>query len=188
MKGKNPISRKEDIIVQEYDGEVLIYDLKANKAFCLNETSAIVWQACDGTRDVPALGEYVGKQLKSKVSDDVVWLAIDQLKKESLLESAPEADGRFAGMSRREVIRKVGIGALVAVPIVTGLVAPPAYAQTSVCGTTCNCDNAVVYAAGAICGTTGGGAGVSCPAAPAGCFLCRATGGGRNSAGTCFTA
>jgi hypothetical protein len=31
-----PQSRKNDIVVQDLNGEVLIYDLKANKAFCLN--------------------------------------------------------------------------------------------------------------------------------------------------------
>ena len=43
-----PKARKENLVVQESNGEVLIYDLDTNKAFCLNETSALVWQACDG--------------------------------------------------------------------------------------------------------------------------------------------
>lgn len=29
--------------MQELENEVLIYDLKADNAFCLNETSALVW-------------------------------------------------------------------------------------------------------------------------------------------------
>lgn len=33
----NPLSRKNDLVVQELDGEVMIYDLNANKAFCLNK-------------------------------------------------------------------------------------------------------------------------------------------------------
>ena len=31
----NPISRRENLVVQEMDGEVLIYDLRVNKAFVL---------------------------------------------------------------------------------------------------------------------------------------------------------
>lgn len=43
MVSKNhPKGRTNDIIVQELDGEVLIYNLKDNKAFCLNETSSLV--------------------------------------------------------------------------------------------------------------------------------------------------
>jgi hypothetical protein len=38
-----PISRKSHIVVQYFGNEILIYDLTENKAFCLNETSALVW-------------------------------------------------------------------------------------------------------------------------------------------------
>lgn len=37
----NPTSRKEAIVVKELEGEVLIYDLRIDKAYCLNETSAL---------------------------------------------------------------------------------------------------------------------------------------------------
>ncbi len=43
-----PIARKKDVVVQELPDEVLIYDLKSNKAMCLNEISAFVWHNCDG--------------------------------------------------------------------------------------------------------------------------------------------
>jgi hypothetical protein len=36
-----PISRQQNIVVQDLGSEVLIYDLTINKAFCLNETSAL---------------------------------------------------------------------------------------------------------------------------------------------------
>ena len=46
MKSQNnPRRRKDEIIVQELNGEVLIYDLKSNKAICLNEVSSLVWDA-----------------------------------------------------------------------------------------------------------------------------------------------
>jgi hypothetical protein len=95
-KRTNPISRKDEIVVQEVDGEILIYDLRSNKAFCLNETSAAVWRACDGSRDIRALNDLVSEQLNNPVNEDLVWLALDQLKKEKLLDRAPETDGRFA--------------------------------------------------------------------------------------------
>jgi hypothetical protein len=37
----NPKSRQNDLVVQELEGEVLIYDLSINKAYCLNPTSAL---------------------------------------------------------------------------------------------------------------------------------------------------
>lgn len=43
-----PLARMNDLVVQNLDTEVLIYDLKINKAFNLNETLKIIYEACDG--------------------------------------------------------------------------------------------------------------------------------------------
>lgn len=43
-----PKARNKNIVVQLLNKETLIYDLIDNKAFCLNETSSIVFNACDG--------------------------------------------------------------------------------------------------------------------------------------------
>ena len=138
-----PKARKENLVVQELDGEVLIYDLNTNKAFCLNEASALVWQACDGNKDVSEIRKSLGKQLNSTVNDDFVWLALDQLKKENLIESEGEISTPFDGLSRREIIRKVGLATLVALPIVSSLVAPMAVHAASVCASgSCRCPNA----------------------------------------------
>jgi hypothetical protein len=125
MASGKPKSRNDEIVVQEINGEVLIYDLRDNRAVCLNETSALVWRACDGTNTVDDIGRMVG-------NDDVVWLALEQLKNERLIDSAPIVSSKFDGMGRREVIKKIGLGAMVALPVVAALVAPTgAYAQSS---------------------------------------------------------
>ena len=158
-----PKVRKENLVVQELNGELLIYDLDANKAFCLNETSALIWQACDGNKDVSEIRNFVGKQLNSSVTDDFVWLALDQLKKENLIENKEEIISVFDGMSRREVIRKVGLASVIALPLVAGLVAPKAAMAGSVCGGTCTCtfastNNSECAPAGTCAGTNSGGA------------------------------
>ena len=51
----NPRSRSENLVTMEMEDELLIYDLKANEAFCLNKPAADVWLACDGTRSVSDL-------------------------------------------------------------------------------------------------------------------------------------
>jgi hypothetical protein len=135
-----PKSRKDNLVVQELEGEVLIYDLQKNKAFCLNQTSALVWQACDGSRTIADISDTVGKQLESQVNEDVIWLALDQLSKESLVEKQSQLKDKFNGLSRREVIRKVGFASLVALPVIASLTAPVS-AQTGTCvpGGTCTC-------------------------------------------------
>jgi len=132
MSAKNkPVGRKTDIVVQELDGEVLIYDLKTNKALCLNPTSAAIWNACDGTRDVDQLRQVASESLKAPVDDAMIWLAIDQLQKENLVSDAPDTQEFFGKTSRREVIKRIGLGTAIALPIIASIVAPGALRAAS---------------------------------------------------------
>jgi hypothetical protein len=125
-KENKPRSRRDNIVVQEVDGETLIYDLESNKALCLNHTSAIVWQACDGKRTIAEINDLLGKQLKVQTNEDIVWLALDQLSKAKLVDPRVDLGTKFQNLSRREVIRKIGIGSMIALPMVASLVAPTA--------------------------------------------------------------
>ena len=153
-KQGRPISRKDNVVVQELKGELLIYDLSKNKAFCLNQTSALVWQSCDGNRTIAEISDVVGKQLNSKTNEDVIWLALDQLSKENLIVQETKPDSKFAGLSRREVIKKVGLTSVIALPFITSLVAPLAVHANSACVTVaggCTCPNGTI---GDICTPT----------------------------------
>ncbi len=136
-----PVSRNEDIVVQELNGEVLIYDLRENRAFCLNETAGLVWQKCNGQNTVSEITGLLSKQLDSPATHDLVWLALDQLKKENLIENNDEIVGDFNGMSRREVVRKLGLGSMIALPIVASLVVPSSALAQGSCtpGGDCTC-------------------------------------------------
>ncbi len=126
-----PIARKDNIVVQKIDDETLVYDLDKNKAFCLNETSALVWEMCDGTRNPSQISDEMSKKLKTLISEEFVNLALDQLSKDSLLDN--RGQDYFDGISRRGVIRKVGFASVVALPVVSSLVAPEASAAQSSC-------------------------------------------------------
>lgn len=165
-----PVSRKKDIVIQELNGEVLVYDLKDNKAFCLNETAASVWQMCDGNTSISEISENLSKKLKSDVNEDLVWLAIDQLKTENLIANGDDLVSSFEGMNRRDVIKKVGLASMIALPVIAGLVAPAAVSAASTC---------VSAPQGTV--ATNGACTQSC-ACQTGC--CRATGA---NAGTCQT-
>lgn len=140
--GSKPKSRLEDIVVQEIDGEVLIYDLKTDKAFCLNRTSAVVWQACDGSRTIAEINDVVGKHLNANVNEDVIWLALEQLSKEKLVDTEVRPQ---ASISRREVLSRIGMGSAIALPIIAHVIAPPAAAaqtcipNNSVCTQSAQC-------------------------------------------------
>ena len=122
----SPAARKSDLVVQTTGNETLIYDLKTNKAFCLNDTSSAVWNLCDGRRSIPEIADEMSKKMKSFIDEDVICLALKQLNNDGLLASDRKSDERFTGLSRREIIRKVGFSSAVALPFVSSLVAPKA--------------------------------------------------------------
>ncbi|MBX7169519.1 MAG: PqqD family peptide modification chaperone [Pyrinomonadaceae bacterium] len=121
-----PISRKANIVVQDLENEVLIYDLNINKAFCLNQTAGLVYQLCDGKRTVAEISDLMSKELKTLVSEDFVWLAVDGLKQDGLLENAGELADHFGGVSRREVVKRVGLASMVMLPLISSVVVPSA--------------------------------------------------------------
>lgn len=125
-----PIARKDDLVIQEMGGEILVYDLRNDKAICLNQTSALVWQNCDGKKDALEISKSIEKQLGTSVNENLVYFAIDQLSKERLLEKEVVTD--ISGLSRREVIKKIGFASMVALPVVSMLSFPKsANAQTA---------------------------------------------------------
>lgn len=121
-----PLARTQDVVVQELGEEILVYDLKIHKAFNLNETSSKVYQACDGKTTFEEL------KRRHKFTDDLIYLTLDQLKDENLIE---DYQAKFAGVSRREVIRKVGLATMIALPVIIGLTAPTAIQALSCGGT-----------------------------------------------------
>ena len=123
-----PVARNSDIVVQNLNEEVLIYDLITDQAYCLNRTSAIVFNACDGATTFDELKK------RHKFNDELIHFALDQLNKENLLaKTAGGYQSVFAGMSRREVIKRIGLttSAMIALPFISGAAAPsPTQAQS----------------------------------------------------------
>ena len=134
---EKPVARKAGLVIQEMTDEVLVYDLETNKAHCLNETAAFVWNACDGNRSVAEITELFGNQAGKPIEENLVWLAIDQLNENNLLEK--ELKANFNGQTRREAIKKIGMAAVIALPVVASLVAPQAANAVACSGTVANC-------------------------------------------------
>jgi hypothetical protein len=128
-----PLVKTSEILVQELENELLVYDLQTNKAFCLNETSAIVFQLCDGTKTVAEISHSIAKKTNQPITEDLVWLALDGLKKDKLLEESERFEINFNGLNRRQVIRKLGLASLIALPLVSSVIAPTAANAQSSC-------------------------------------------------------
>jgi hypothetical protein len=143
----NPKARQNNLVIQEMPDELLVYDMNANKAHCLNPSAAFIWKACNGKNSVNDIVKQFELQGRGKVTEDFVWLAIDQLLESSLLEN--KLVPRFAGQSRRQVIRTIGLASMVAVPVIASLVAPP----NALAAASCSCVNSSACA-GTSCPST----------------------------------
>jgi len=146
-----PLARTDGLVVNELPEEVVVYDRESHKAHCLNRTAALVWRRCDGRNPVARIAQLIGRDLQTDISEDLVWYALEQLAKDDLLTEKvvprPEAvvaATAIAGarLSRRELVRRLGLAAVVALPLITTIVAPtPVEAAASNCvncnGTLC---------------------------------------------------
>lgn len=146
-----PAARDRGLIVQEMADEVLVYDERRQKAHCLNETAARVWRLLDGQRTASEVAAALSEQHGVEVSGEVVLLAVDQLNRGGLLCASEPPD--LNRMSRRDMIKRVGIGAAVALPVVASVVAPRA-AQAATCGGTgASCSSSAQCCSG-VCNVT----------------------------------
>src|SRR5215471_10522797 len=112
-----PLARKKGLLIQELTDETLIYDQVHQKAYCLNDTAARIWCRCDGKASVSRLAEDLEKELSTPVDEAVIWIAIEQFSKARLLE-APIANSGTSRVSRRDLLRRAGVVAAVALPLV----------------------------------------------------------------------
>jgi hypothetical protein len=121
-----PQARSEGLVIQELSDEVLIYDLERDKAHCLNQSAALIWKHCDGKTSISQLAQMIAKESGLPANEELVWLALEQLSKAQLLPQTVKRDAGKKPMTRREVIKRIGLGAAAAIPVVTSIVAPMA--------------------------------------------------------------
>ncbi len=125
-----PLARQQNLILRELSDEMLVYDSKSDKAHCLNRTSALVWKYCDGHNTVKEITRLLTKELNVPIKDDLVWLALQQLDRNQLLEEGLERPIGMEHLSRRKLLRKY-LPATLALPVIISLTAPAAQAQGS---------------------------------------------------------
>jgi hypothetical protein len=133
----NPVVRRSGLVVRELPDELVVYDLDNHQAHCLNRTAAAVYRAADGRHDVAALAAMLAGREGEAADEDVVRMALEQLDRAGLLEgetAVPPA----AGVSRRDVMLKVGLGAAVLLPIVTSILAPTPAEAAATCVSSCS--------------------------------------------------
>jgi hypothetical protein len=158
-----PTSRQARLVIQELPDEVLIYDLDRDRAHCLNQAAAFVWKQCDGRTTVAEALVRFEEEFGAGVDETMILLAVDQLEKFDLLQERVKRPARVNRVSRRALIRSVGLAAAVAVPLITSIGIPTVQAFTS-----CAPNGASCFGNGNCCShnckvTAGGGPGTCAP-------------------------
>jgi Coenzyme PQQ synthesis protein D (PqqD) len=129
MTQLSPVARRHNLVIKELTDETLIYDLDSDQAHCLNQTAALVWKNCDGVRTPTEIAQLVEETLRAPINEDVVWLALDQLEQFRLLQGPVTKPVPL--LSRRRLMRNLGLAAAVSIPAITSIVAPtPAQAAS----------------------------------------------------------
>jgi hypothetical protein len=123
--------RIEGVSRQVHD-ELLIYDPRTNRGHCLNQAAAAVWMACDGKSDVIQIVRDVRKKLRADFDERIVWMALAKLEKAGLLSQHGVLHSKGRLLSRRDVMRRIGTVAAVALPVITSILVPTA-AQAASC-------------------------------------------------------
>jgi hypothetical protein len=124
-----PLARRERLLVEELPDEVLVYDLDRNKAHCLNQTAALIWNHCDGLTSVEEMAIILQQHSQERVDQNVVWFGLDQLQKARLIDRPVARPTGKARLSRRELVKQIGLA--VSIPLVASILAPTASAGNS---------------------------------------------------------
>ncbi len=133
MKNAPPRAREEGLIIKYLPEEVLVYDLAREKAHCLNPAAALVWKYCDGDKTARQIKDAMERETQTTIDERLVWLALEQLEAFDLIVGKIQRPAILKDMSRRELIRRIGVTA-VAIPAIISIVAPTAQAQASCTG------------------------------------------------------
>ncbi len=134
-----PLARKEGLVIKEVDDEVLIYDLARDQAHCLNASAARIWRLCDGKSSVDQLAITLGRDSDAQPDANLILLGLQDLQRNHLLEIENSTSHALIaqGMSRREAVRRIGIGAAIALPLVISISAPTAVQAAVSCAARC---------------------------------------------------
>lgn len=146
-----PRARAEGVVVRELPEEVLVYDLDTHKAVCLNSTAAQVWRLCDGRRTPADIRRSLEKSAGGHVPEELIWLALEQLGRDRLLDARVPRPDALAGVSRRELIKRVGLAAAIALPAVASIVAPTRADAASCLPQGAACNESAQCCSGLVC-------------------------------------
>ena len=125
--------QQRKLVARTIGDELLLFDEETSTAHCLNGIAGEMWMACEERSSAASVTDFLRPRWPD-IEEEVVCASLSELAAAGLLEETPVGENVSTG--RRELIRKLGFAAAVALPIaITSLLIPPAAAAASPCGT-----------------------------------------------------
>lgn len=124
MNSSIPGARRSDLVLQEMDGETLVYDTLNAQTNLLNRTAGVIWQECDGTSSAAQIAARAARVLNTPVDEALVWYTVGQLSSKNLLQQRAALPANLKGMTRRDFLRAGLVGTAVMLPVVISMTAP----------------------------------------------------------------
>jgi hypothetical protein len=123
---KTPRARTNELLIEELENELLVYDLAADRAHRLNATAAAVFRHADGERTIADLVDVLAEEVGAVADEDLVLITLDGLVEAGLVEQYEKRATKDTRTSRRKFIARAGaVGAAAAsLPVVHSIVAP----------------------------------------------------------------
>lgn len=116
-----PLANRDAVLLERVGDQLVVYDQARRRLHVLSRSAALVWQHCDGRREVAELAEITARELGTPVEHEVVLLALQQLEEAGLLRTAHRSTPQVDSATRRAVLSRAlgGLAAGVLMPIVT---------------------------------------------------------------------
>ncbi len=133
-----PVASREGLLVRELGQELVVYDLERHEAHCLNRTAAFVFTHNDGRMTAGQIADRLQAELNVAADEDLVWLAIRQLDEAGLLGRTPPRP-ELESRSRRDAVRRIGLGAAALLPVVTSILVPTPAEAAATCIPAASC-------------------------------------------------
>ena len=128
----NPIAKRDGLLVEKIGEEIVVLDQSRNRAHRLNRTMAVVWRHCDGKHSTEDLSQVLRLELDFEQADEqVVHMALDQLRRLHLIEFDPVQHEEVEQFSRRELARKLAVATALLPSILSIAVPTPAQAKST---------------------------------------------------------
>jgi hypothetical protein len=122
------------LLRHQLDGQVLIYDTREDCVHLLDTTTGHVFELLEqGGRSREGIVAELAARMNSIEGESLLQLSLDELRKADLLVAAQAHTEPLSDISRRDLVRKLGLAGAAAllVPTITTLTATRAYAQAS---------------------------------------------------------